>query len=91
MRVSFDPIKQQKTLHERRLDMHCAHQVFSGHHFTAIDDRFNYGETRHITIGTMSNTLVVVVWTERLNTRRIISLRKTNAREKERYARHINH
>lgn len=41
-----------------------------------IDDRDDYGEERMITIGRLGLTVVVVVWTERGDTRRIISMRR---------------
>ena len=47
--------------------------------------RLDYGEDRFITIGKLDGRMVVVVWTRRSETRRIISLRKANEREKAAY------
>ena len=52
-----------------------------------IDDRANYGELRYIGIAPLENRLYVVVYTERGNVTRVISLRKANEREVRRYER----
>jgi len=46
MRITFDPLKRQRTLRERGLDMRRAREVFAGIHFTRADDRDDYGELR---------------------------------------------
>ena len=48
-------------------------------------DRQDYGETRWIAVGQLGRTMVVVVWTPRDGARRIISMRKCNAKERQRY------
>jgi len=86
MQIEFDPSKRKDTLDQRGLDMAAAAEVFEGDHLTVEDDRFDYGETRYITIGFMTGRMVVLVWTSRGDTRRIISMRKANAREQKAYA-----
>ena len=54
------------------------------------DDRADYGETRWSTVGRLNRARVVVVWTQRDEARRIISMRKCNAREQERYRAHLD-
>ncbi|MDO9527257.1 MAG: BrnT family toxin [Gemmobacter sp.] len=63
-----------------------AAEIFSGATLTVEDDRVDYGETRLITIGFLDRRMVVMVWTQRGATRRIISLRKANEREQNIYA-----
>jgi uncharacterized DUF497 family protein len=53
MLIEFDTAKRQKTLDERGLDFCDAPQVFQGTHFTASDDRMNYGEPRFFSIGSL--------------------------------------
>lgn len=72
MGVTFDPVKRDKTLTERGLDFAEAPKVFSGKHFTLEDDRFDYGETRFITVGKLGERVVVMVWTPRGEMRHII-------------------
>ncbi len=54
--------------------------------FERVDDRFDYGETRYITIGLLRGRMVVLVWTPRGAARHIISMRKANDREQARFA-----
>ena len=89
MKLSYDPDKREKTLAERGLDFARATEIFASHHFTAEDIRMAYGERRFVTIGRMQHRMVVVVWTQRGEERRIISMRKANEREQERFARHL--
>jgi uncharacterized DUF497 family protein len=50
------------------------------------DTRFEYGEPRQSGIGYIGPRLYFVVFVDRAEGRRIISLRKANAREVKRYA-----
>jgi len=89
MEIEFDPVQRDTTLAERGLDFGRAGEVFAGRHFTAQDLRGDYQEDRYITIGTLDGRMVVMVWTPRGEARRIISLRKANDREQERYAQNL--
>jgi uncharacterized DUF497 family protein len=85
MLIEFDSAKRDKTLAERKLDFADAAQVFMGHQFTLPDERQDYKEPRFITVGNLNGRMVVVVWTPRGESRRIISMRKCNEREQARY------
>lgn len=52
--------------------------------FTALDDRFDYGEERLVSYGRIEDAAVVVVWTERQGRRRIISMRRAHEWEMQR-------
>tara|TARA_R110000850_G_scaffold3804_11_gene17685 strand:- start:217 stop:498 length:282 start_codon:yes stop_codon:yes gene_type:complete len=80
MKITFDPEKRQRTLEARGLDFADAATIFQSRHLSHLDDRQDYGEKRFITYGYIGNRIVVMVWTERGTTRRIISLRKANER-----------
>ena len=88
MRITFDPEERARTLSERGLDFARAGEVFAGRNFTAADLR-GYEESRFITMGTLDDRLVVLVWTPRGSARRIISMRKANEREQARYRSHL--
>lgn len=90
MQIEFDPNKRNVTLAERGLDFARAVELFSSHHFTAVDTREQYGEERFVTIGRLDGRMVVMVWTERGTARRIISMRKANDREEARYAHRLD-
>ena len=62
-----------------------ADEVFEGAILTVEDDRQHYGEDRFITIGFLDGRMVILVWTPRNSTRRIISMRKSNEREQALY------
>nr|WP_298414367.1 BrnT family toxin [uncultured Halomonas sp.] len=85
MELSFDADKRDLTLEARGLDFADAAEVFAGHHFTLRDDRKDYGELRYITVGVMQARMIILVWTPRDGTRRIISMRKANEREQRKY------
>ena len=50
---------------------------------TRLDERGDYGEDRYQTIGLLGDEVVMVVWTPRGEDRRVISMRKCNARERD--------
>ena len=86
MLLEFDSDKRDRTLAERGLDFARAWEVFASRHFTAEDIREDYSEPRYITVGMLDDRMVVMVWTPRGETRRIISMRKAHEHEKARYA-----
>lgn len=90
MRITYDANKRLKTLKERNLDFEHAPQVFAGVHYTDLDDRHDYGEDREITVGILKEDVVVVVWTERDQCRRIISMRKAHDKEREQYHEYLD-
>ncbi len=85
MRIDYDPAKRSTTLRDRGLDMAAAGEIFDGATITVEDDRRDYGEIRYITVGFLAGRMVFVAWTPRNGARRIISMRKANAREQELY------
>ena len=85
MRIEFDEAKRAATIKARGLDMARADEVFAGATLTVEDDRQDYGELRYITIGFLDGAMVVLVWTRRNDTRRIISIRRANGRERRLY------
>lgn len=81
MEISYDHDKRDRTLAERGLDFDDAPKLFSGLTLTVADDRWDYGEARWLTYGFLDDRAVVVVWTERDDGRRIISMRHVHAEE----------
>lgn len=86
MAITFDPAKCEWTLQKRGLDFADAKLVFAGDTLDVVDDRRDYGETRMISVGHLRGRMVVLVWTPRGGDRHVISMRKANDREQERYA-----
>ena len=85
MPIEFDAAKRAATLRARGLDMARAGEAFADATLTVEDDRRGYGEDRFITIGFLDGAMVVLVWTPRDGTYRIISLRKASERERTLY------
>jgi len=63
--MTFDPAKRDLTLRHRGLDFARAGEVFAGRTATIVDGRFDYGEARFISAGHLDGRLVVMVWTQR--------------------------
>ena len=85
MKIEFDPEKRAQTLIHRGLDMAEAGFVFDASTITFEDRRNDYGEVRYITIGMLEKRMVYIAWTPRDGAHRIISMRKANDREQEKY------
>ncbi len=85
MRITFDRAKREKTRRERGIDFKDARHVFAGRTLDRQDSREDYGEVRMLTVGHLNGRMVMVVWTQRGNTRRIISMRKCNAKEQAKF------
>ncbi len=86
MKITFDPIKRDKTLADRGLDFADAEIVFEGITVEIEDLRKNYGESRVICFGLLEGRIVVVGYTPRGAVRHIFSMRKANEREQKRIA-----
>ena len=85
MDINFDPAKNQLNIEQRGLafervaDFDFQTAVFS------IDDRFDYGEIRHQALGFIDGRLYALVFAETAGGIRVISFRKANKREVNRY------
>lgn len=86
MRITFDPLKRDKTLAERGIDFADADIVFEGTTLEIEDTRKDYGEPRIICFGLLAGRMVVIGYTPRGADRHIFSMRKANDREKARIA-----
>ena len=85
MIIEFDKVKNQRNVDERGLPFSMVSHVEWDTALVTVDDRFNYGETRYIALGLISNRLYVIVFTETPTGIRVISFRKANKREVKRY------
>lgn len=90
MELEYNEAKRLLTLEKRALDFADAAQVFAGFTATEPDDRFDYGENRSITTGLLHEEVVVLVWTERNQRCRIISMRRADKNERQEYQRQLD-
>ena len=81
----WDEKKNRENLQKHGLSFEDAAGIFDGETVTYLDDRFEYGEKRYITLGSLDERVIVIVHTLRGETIRIISMRKANGREKKIY------
>ena len=92
MRFIWHPGTSAENLRLRGFDFAFATLIFEGHTLERHDARRDYGERRTIAIGLAQGIALTVVYTDRLDatgatTRRLISARRSNRREREAYVR----
>ncbi len=90
MEFIWDPTKSQDCLRRRGIDFVAAARIFQGRTLEQHDRRRNYGEIRVIAIGLVEGVILTVVYTDRHTaagtiSRRIISARRSNDRERQAY------
>jgi uncharacterized DUF497 family protein len=86
MKFDWDEDKNKQNIVKHGVDFKSATQIFKGVTLDFIDHRHNYGEEREISIGLLGAiAVIVVVHTDRDGVCRIISARKANKRERQRY------
>ncbi|CAA7619708.1 BrnT family toxin [Magnetospirillum sp. SS-4] len=81
----WDEAKSEANLRNRGFDFAYASLVFDGPILEMDDDREDYGEKRVQVIGQVDDDILFVVFTWRGDTRRIISARLANRRERDVY------
>lgn len=85
MNITFDPAKDAVNLVKHGVSLADASQLDWDNALVSVDERREYGEPRQVALAPMANRLWVVVFTDRPEGRRVISLRKANLREYRRY------
>jgi uncharacterized DUF497 family protein len=83
--ISFDAAKREKTLQKRGVDFQDAREVFAGRHYSQQSTQIQLNEIRIVTVGFLQERMVIIVWTPRGETHHIISMRKANVKEQQRY------
>jgi len=85
MEFEWDADKREANLEKHGVDFRIAIRIFDGPTVDRADDRRDYGEERVISIGEFEGRVLVVVSTDRLGAKRIISAWKGGEREREAY------
>lgn len=86
MDITYDPIKNELNIAKHSVSLELATQIEWDALLAKQDNRQHYGEVRMIGYALIRDRVYVVVFTDRGNERRIISLRKANLREVRFYA-----
>ncbi len=89
MAFIWDEDKRLKNLAKHGLDFIDAEHVFENPYLEKLDTRHNYGEDRWVTLGMIAPNIVVLIYTERGEDTRIISLRKATSQERRIYEKAI--
>jgi uncharacterized DUF497 family protein len=89
MEFEWDDEKNKSNIKKHSISFEQAKAIFDYEILTKVDDRYNYGEIREISLGLLEGkTIIVVVHTQREGKIRIISARKANKEERETYNEH---
>lgn len=86
MEITFDPAKDAANVAKHGVSLAVAAEFEWESSVFWTDTRRAYGEPRMAAIGYIGHRLYYVVFVDRAEIRRIISLRKANQREVNRYA-----
>lgn len=87
MHIDFDPEKDATNLSKHGVSLAAAARLDWDAALAWIDDRTDYGEMRIVALAPIGDRLFFVVFVDRENSRRIISLRRANRREVNHYVR----
>ena len=85
MRYDWDEAKDRRNVAEPNLPFSLAIALFDNPVLVREDTRQDYGEGRMIALGRAGDQILVCVYTDRGEHRRIISLRPANRRERDAY------
>ncbi len=86
MNITFDHVKNASNISKHGVSLADAASLEWGTAIFWLDTRRDYGEVRMAAIGYIRLRLFCVIFVDRADGRRIISLRKANIREENRYA-----
>jgi uncharacterized protein len=73
---TWDERKRKLNLAKHGIDFRDAEAIFDGPLVTVADTREDYGEPRYVALGLLEDIVVFVVYAERNDQVRIISIRK---------------
>ena len=85
MEITYDPAKNARNVQERGLSFDRAIDFDFHTALYRVDDRREYGETRIRAMGILDGRLHALVFVEQDTGIRVISFRKANRREIQRY------
>jgi hypothetical protein len=89
--ITWDENKRQRNIVKHGIDFIGAEAIFDEFMFTREDNRESYGEIRFSAIGIKEGRVVTLIYTERNDQVRIISIRKATKNETEYYFQNCNY
>lgn len=91
MKFEWDKAKRLANIKKHGIDFADVLAMFDRDVFTIEDQRFDYGETRYISLGLLKFRVIVVAYTDKDDVIRIISARKATKNEEKRYFKEIGY
>jgi uncharacterized protein len=85
VRYTWDEEKNRRNIRLRGIAFTDAARIFDGPTVEALDDRFDYGESRVYAIGLVNGLEITVIYADEENERRIISAWRSEPGERRRY------
>lgn len=81
MNFEWDENKRIENLKKHGVDFVVAYKLWNSKMIFQEDARIDYGERRWVGMGLLNERVMIIVFTKRFKTFRIISFRKANKRE----------
>ena len=85
MELEWDEAKRESNLAKHGLDVTVSLELFADYFMERLDTRQDYGEDRWVALGMIRGMVVVLVYTERDDKLRPISLRRATVQERSIY------
>ena len=85
MEFEWDENKRRSNLSKHGIDFVDAAKIFNSSVLERVDNRYDYDETRIVTLGEVNGVVLFVVYTRRGEVRRIISARRATKGERNKY------
>ena len=85
MELEWDEAKRESNLAKHGFDLAVSQELFADYFVEPLDTRQDYGEERWTALGMIRGLVVVLVYTERDDTLRPISLRRATSQERSIY------
>ena len=89
MKIEFDPVKDIANQLKHGVSLSMADLLDWEDALVWVDERFDYAELRIVALAPKTGIVYYVVFVDRGDARRIISLRRANRREVKYYAENI--
>ena len=89
IKFEWDEKKRLINLQRHGIDFADVWRIFENETFDKIDDRYDNGEIRYLSLGLLFGEVVAISHTESDEINRIISVRKAEKHEQETYFREI--
>lgn len=90
MEITFDPDKDAANTAKHGLSLAVASRLNWEKALMWVDSRKDYGEVRHSALAVLADRMFFVAFVDRADRRRVISLRKANQREFDRYEAYLD-